>query len=452
MISWYDLNCSLIDAGVGQRCYFNVRHYRNRLGLDVPNRHPFEVVKRLRTLNPSGYGLQIQVLNTSRQQLVEFRAQSKVYYMIVVTNRTQFATYTPGDNVTVIESSPSIKILDVTEENTERFRVYMVPTYNQDVQTLLYTEVLKDWIAFNGAAFEEGDYTIEGVTEDCAARILGEIETVRQRQLAQEEEERQAAIREAELEEKESLRIITQESLNKLATCVSDGKAELYNVIDEYRNEIVELLRQVRTYQEKIKYNQVKIDGMVSVDMYKPLKDYLQSGLDAGYITAVSAKTDHDNIVHLAVQYNTTLSYWDMSEYDALETHVSRNLSKEALVLLRDIIRDRKHAYKFKQGVNILPFPSRNMDLTGPSCYNPHIGQYDCFGNNSDVITKYLGDCNYEMALAVVNNTVIQLNLTDYIVCDRWLNKLTSDWRNEHCLVAEDGTLHTPQEVIDESV
>ena len=97
---------------------------------------------------------------------------------------------------------------------------------------------------------------------------------------------------------------------------------------------------------------------------------------------------------------------------------------------------NKRFLYTYEQDVDIrVEGNVRRGELDGDTaCDNerkgaprhPHIGWYDCFGNNSTSFYEAWNDKEYDIALAIMNNALGQINLTDYCVVSRMIQSLTN--------------------------
>ena len=77
----------------------------------------------------------------------------------------------------------------------------------------------------------------------------------------------------------------------------------------------------------------------------------------------------------------------------------------------------------------------------------PHVAVYSCFGNNFDTFCEAMKTNNIDYAMAILNNCLMQINLTDGIVVEKLVSQLFKQFVNRPCIHDyETDTYITPAE------
>ena len=175
--------------------------------------------------------------------------------------------------------------------------------------------------------------------------------------------------------------------------------------------------------------------------------------LNKGILTGFCYRKDSEGVYKVAWRVQLPITYWE---------------EDEAKYWLREL---RDNAYKrdlFKamfMDKLIVPYCEQTimMDLTNGQVSNnaldidtssntypphPHIGVYNCFGNNTYAAKRAIMDQDFITAVTICMNAAMQLNMTDHTVTSRFMRMCDKD--GDYCdkaFLLYHGHMYTPIEL-----
>lgn len=80
---------------------------------------------------------------------------------------------------------------------------------------------------------------------------------------------------------------------------------------------------------------------------------------------------------------------------------------------------------------------------------NPHVGRYNCFGNNANEVMRAIANKDVATAITICMNACMQLNMTDHTVTSHWMDECVPQHTNyDHMAFLEyRGNLYTPSQL-----
>ena len=239
-----------------------------------------------------------------------------------------------------------------------------------------------------------------------------------------------------------------KQSLEVLPTIKSVSNTEvrtLQNDIEQWHGEIRDSEARIARYKTRIDEDYAKITRATKVihelqkeaqHPFVELTEVFRNLIDSGRITWFNVKTDNANTLNrINLRVRGDIIYWEEDEVDNWFHTFSANTVEYKIVQLL-FNSNKRFLYTYEQDVDIkVEGDVRRGELDGDTaCDNerkgaprhPHIGWYDCFGNNSTSFYEAWNNKEYDIALAIMNNALGQISLTDYCVVSRMIQNLTN--------------------------
>ena len=377
-------------------------------------------------------------LTSDVDRFLAYRPGAKYYgCAAIVTSSGIYSRYT---NATELEGYPDVKVIWRGLNNTSVFIIngtlnellprvafelmlkLIYKEYDVDIMADVYSSILENmW---------SNRYTIPDVLWALADGTLNAaLEIERQREVAQ-----------------------MYKSLEKLPELKSNDSTQITNLrnnIDLYHSEIRDCQERISRYMTKVAENYTKItrDTKVIQELQKcdshpfvGLTQVFKNLVDAGRITKFRVlETANNNLQCIRLRLKGDITYWEDDEVgNWLSSYTTGSLSDKIAHMLFDT--NKRFLYTYEQDVDIRDVGDvKRGDLDGDTesdhhrtgaPRHPHIGWYNCFGNNATSFYEAWSNKEYDIALAIMNNALCQINLTDYCVTDRLIRSL-KEWYEE---------------------
>ena len=240
------------------------------------------------------------------------------------------------------------------------------------------------------------------------------------------------------------------ESLSKGVIIKTDTALKLSNLQDliackqddivELRNNLSSVLASLRNLNEE--YTQLLNSPAKDIDLGPKLLELIENPNSPVKFVDV----DHE---YITLVYVLPITYWEDDEVDqwtcssaSTSTLVKCLTSKKySLVCLQSVM------FSFcKNRISNCPVPTGFYQVIkykySDLIKHPHVGTYNCFGTNTESLIDACNDKNLDLVIAILNNTLMQINLTDGCVIKRladdiktiykhnktWLNNETGEY------------------------
>ena len=135
------------------------------------------------------------------------------------------------------------------------------------------------------------------------------------------------------------------------------------------------------------------------------------------HIIDMHVTTEDGRFGRLILTLHTTLAVWVPEEIPAALTYIKGCYSAPWVNFFMHELLYHNLELEIEQSVSIRPGRVAQYETEGRYLHNPHLKHFDCWGMNSGMFSSAWVTGQYDIAMAVINNTVQQLNLTDYTVC-----------------------------------
>lgn len=229
--------------------------------------------------------------------------------------------------------------------------------------------------------------------------------------------------------------------------------------IRDYHQRIQELERKIDDHYKAIQRLTItKLTETDNLNMLAVAIKIFEGMLNQGVLTGFNYKATSDTLRRFSWRVRLPITYWEDDEakhwLNTLQGHPYK------LALFKAMFIDRLVKPWCEQYMTI--------DLSGDyrMCTNssgnaenddciypphPHVGRYNCFGNNATEVERAINNKDVGTAITVCMNAVMQLNMTDYTVTSWFLRQVVpdeSEYSNTAFLEYR-GMMYTPAQLKD---
>jgi len=221
---------------------------------------------------------------------------------------------------------------------------------------------------------------------------------------------------------------------------------EANNTIRDYTQSIANSVKKLEQYSAQIE----SFSNAANLDC-TDLAQYLSTN------KSIVAYELSDGKIYLAIA--ASIDYFDpqiMASYLKHDTSFVSNIDRSCpgiKQLCKDLFIDCKYTLTCKSvakmdiismNINNGDFGTFNLNL--PYIDQPHIMQYNCWGNNGPIIIQAIKNNDYVGAIAQITSACKNLNMGDSTVMNRLLNNIASN-KNRKWITDETGTLRSFNEL-----
>lgn len=227
----------------------------------------------------------------------------------------------------------------------------------------------------------------------------------------------------------------------------------LTRTINNYKNELNNVVERHRTLLQCIKENEIKLfyakykESEKFTDVRKAL-EIMKNDFD-------DFQMDYGVLKCSIIQ---PMLYWEDDIFENLldsEFFEDQGVTSSGIEVFKQIFLERKYTLIFKQCVEINTETNRvralSTEINGKYIPNPHLNAYNCWADNETKINQYLSESDYINAFTQIKSTIAGLALYDSEVVRTFVRYLTDDdyYSDSECLQTEDGELITFEEAIE---
>lgn len=204
-------------------------------------------------------------------------------------------------------------------------------------------------------------------------------------------------------------------SLNALKESLRDWQRKRTN----YESRISTCYNNIRVITQRI------LNGEAEAGSLETLTKLLQNMVEKGRIACIDSNISDGLIHRLTLTLDTPITYWEDDEAKAYVRYLNSDASTYKARLWEMMFVDKLATMWTRQAV-YFNFDSTNVsndnctasDYVDKYVIHPHVGRYNCFGDNLSFISDALSTKDYETAFTYVMNTLMQLNMLDYTVME----------------------------------
>lgn len=227
---------------------------------------------------------------------------------------------------------------------------------------------------------------------------------------------------------------------------------DLRNNIESYEREIANLYMRIR---------EVTLSKLTEQDKMNLLDDAIKifkGMLDKGTLLGFNYKVySNRQLKRFSWRVVLPITYWEDDEAKYWLNTYQGNKYKHDLFKAMFIDKlitswcDQYMTIDISEG----GYPSNNcgeaesLEALYPN--NPHVGRFNCFGNNASEVKRAINNKDVATAISICMNACMQLNMTDHTVTSYWMNQCdyhTSDYNNVAFLEYR-GSMYTPAQLHD---
>lgn len=361
------------------------KSYVNCLFVNITNRAQLPAIDTVLTQ----YGDDIRKVSSVQTSIDGRAVESRLYYCYAYESPTYiYATnyWTYETNMHALHSM----IKDLLTEIGDRYVSQGLLDYtvqHQDVYNLI------------DPLFNDEDITL-GYTQWVKAALYTEIDNVRKQQILKHIE----AFGDAEVV-----------NVNKDLT---DNICKCHEKIAQYEKEIIRLYDNIEAYTHRIlSASQIKMYKTAS----EIFKGMLKNNIITDFVTSIGSNSSY---IYWCVEM--PFKYWEEDEAQPWLNTYQSDPYKQALfkaIFIDKVVKPWSSQWirlDLKSGYvsNTIPNSGSYSEVYPP---HPHIGYFNCFGNNSAACAQAIKNNDIETAITMCMNAAMQMNLGDYTVVNRFM-------------------------------
>ena len=237
-------------------------------------------------------------------------------------------------------------------------------------------------------------------------------------------------------------------SLNALKESLRDWRRKR----TDYESRISTCCSNIRVLTQRI------LNGEAEAGSLETLTKLLQNMVEKGRIACINSDISDGLIHRLTLTLDTPITYWEDDEAKAYVRYLKSDGHTYKARLWEMMFVDKSATMWTRQDV-YFNFDNTNVNNNGctDSGYvekyviHPHVGRYNCFGDNLSFISDALSEKDYETAFTYVMNALMQLNMLDYTVMEYACNELcgtaTATTDRKFIYLHKEQRFVTPQEL-----
>lgn len=224
--------------------------------------------------------------------------------------------------------------------------------------------------------------------------------------------------------------------------------------IEEERDKIRSWERSISASYENIRiYTLQKLQNEAQGKTLDALNSIFAGMLNKGVLTGFSYRSSSEGVNKVAWQVQLPITYWEEDEAKYWIRELQSNKYKQDL--FKAMFIDKLIVPYCEQTImmNLENGRVTNEPLDIEISSNvfpphPHVGIYNCFGNNAYNAQRAIMNQDLITATTICMNAVMQLNMTDHTVTSKFMNMcmFDNDYRNFAFLLYK-GKMYTPNEL-----
>lgn len=225
--------------------------------------------------------------------------------------------------------------------------------------------------------------------------------------------------------------IAEKQKLLEEATNLKDVKVPAS--LDALRNSLHDWQRKRADYETRIStcYSNIReltqriLNGEAEAGSLETLTKLLQNLVEKGRIVGINSTVTNGLIHNLNLVLDTPITYWEDDEAKTYVRHLDSQGYNYRAHLWKMMFVDKLATMWTRQ---VIAFNFDNANVSNDNCtdssyvekyvIHPHVGRYNCFGDNLSFISDALSTKDYETAFTYVMNALMQLNMLDYTVIE----------------------------------
>ena len=204
-------------------------------------------------------------------------------------------------------------------------------------------------------------------------------------------------------------------SLNALKESLRDWQRKR----TDYESRISTCYSNIRVLTQRI------LNGEAEAGSLETLTKLLQNMVEKGRIACINSNISDGLIHRLTLTLDTPITYWEDDEAKTYVRYLKADGHTYKARLWEMMFVDKLATMWTRQDVY---FNFDNTNVNNNNCtasdyvekyvIHPHVGRYNCFGDNLSFISDALSEKDYETAFTYVMNALMQLNMLDYTVME----------------------------------
>lgn len=219
--------------------------------------------------------------------------------------------------------------------------------------------------------------------------------------------------------------------IHRLKTSIAQKQSDIDALYRHLNNIMVDKLKAMATTEDDTIINFTRL---------------LQNMVDKGVVQWIDYSTHTGNLAWIKLILETEVSYWEEDEAQTYLKYLERvGRDSTTITIFKKIFIDREIKLYTRTGIifhlenpNVSVFDDFTTPLTATThpyslSRHPHVGWYNCFGDNGPTIKSCLMDNDLAGALGYAVSALTQMNLSDYTVTNTLLRNITGgDSRGEY--------------------
>ena len=204
--------------------------------------------------------------------------------------------------------------------------------------------------------------------------------------------------------------------------------------IEQKQSDIDALYRSMN----KVMFNKLRAMASTEDDTILNFTRLLQNMIDKNIVQWIDYSTTTENLAWIKLILETEVSYWEEDEAQTYLKYLERaGKDSTTITIFKKMFIDREIKLYTRTGIRFHlenpdvsvfdGFPTPLTATTHPYklSSHPHVGWYDCFGDNGPTIKSCLRDNDLAGALGYAMSALTQMNLSDYTVTNALLRNIT---------------------------
>ncbi len=188
----------------------------------------------------------------------------------------------------------------------------------------------------------------------------------------------------------------------------------------------------------KVMFNKLKAMASTEDDTILNFARLLQNMIDKNIVQWMAYSANTENLTWIKLILETEVSYWEEDEAQTYLKYLER-MGRDSITttIFKKIFIDKEIKLYTRTGIifylenpNVSVFEGFPTPLTATThpyslSSHPHVGWYNCFGDNGPTIKSCLRDNDLAGALGYAMSALTQMNLSDYTVTNALLRNIT---------------------------
>ena len=245
--------------------------------------------------------------------------------------------------------------------------------------------------------------------------------------------------------------------VNKLATMEVDNTRMTTEKINNVKRDIANYQSNLQeAYLRLIDLEKQKLNPESTPNIFKEAQAILTGLANKGVLTGVKYICNSSKyLTRLMWKVRMPITYWEEDEVQQWVRYYTTRGNRYCADFVKAAFADKVLKIWFEQWITLdianLFCSNRGSSENADNIYStvypphPHIGYYNCFGNNTQVVIEALSNGDIATAMSACMNAAMQINLTDGTVTRDFVENMTGNRSyGDIACIEYKGTMYSP--------